>query len=105
MSPPIRANMKIIRVLMLIVIGAGAWGQAPPPPARSPNSDRRIMLDVVVTDKSRNPVSGLEQSDFTVLDDKQTETILSFRASEESRKDSRLQGVFFFVAATLHFTR
>src|ERR1700722_6501023 len=95
MSPPIRANMKIIRVLMLIVIGAGAWGQAPAPPARSANSDRRIMLDVVVTDKSRNPVSGLEQSDFTVLDDKQTETILSFRASEECSNDSAMSLVAY----------
>ena len=103
MSPPIRANMKIIRVLMLIVIGAGAWGQAPAPPARSANSDRRIMLDVVVTDKSRNPVSGLEQSDFTVLDDKQTETILSFRASEESSKDSPLQVVFLIDAVNASF--
>jgi VWFA-related protein len=41
---------------------------------------RRITLDVVVTDKSGKPVSGLEQKDFTLLDNKQPQKILSFEA-------------------------
>jgi VWFA-related protein len=43
-------------------------------------TDRQITLDVVVTDKSGAPVSGLQQQDFTVLDNKQPQQILSFRA-------------------------
>ena len=41
---------------------------------------RRITLDVVVTDKSGKPVSGLAQKDFTLLDNKQPQKILSFEA-------------------------
>jgi VWFA-related protein len=44
------------------------------------NADRQITLDVVVTDKSGAPVPGLHQEDFTVLDNKQPQKILSFRA-------------------------
>jgi VWFA-related protein len=40
----------------------------------------RITLDVVVTDKSGTPVSGLELKDFTLLDNKLPAKILSFQA-------------------------
>jgi VWFA-related protein len=39
-----------------------------------------MTLDVVVTDKSGKPVSGLGQKDFTLLDNKQPQKILSFEA-------------------------
>jgi VWFA-related protein len=42
--------------------------------------NRRITLDVVVTDKSGKPIPGLEQQDFTLLDNKQPSKILSFAA-------------------------
>jgi VWFA-related protein len=51
---------------------------APPPVPVSP--DRAIKLDVVVTDKSGQPVAGLTQQDFTVFDNKLTQKITSFRA-------------------------
>jgi VWFA-related protein len=38
-----------------------------------------MQLDVVVTDKAGHPVSGLQQKDFTVLDNRKPEPILSFR--------------------------
>jgi VWFA-related protein len=41
---------------------------------------RDMTLDVVVTDKSGKPVSGLEQKDFTLLDNKQPQKIVSFQA-------------------------
>jgi VWFA-related protein len=47
---------------------------------QSPAPNRQITLDVVVTDKSGKPVSGLEQKDFTLLDNKQPQKILSFQA-------------------------
>lgn len=46
-------------------------------------SDHRIALDVVVTDKAGNAQSGLQQQDFTILDDKQPENIESFHAIDE----------------------
>ena len=42
--------------------------------------NRRITLDVVVTDKSGKPIPGLQQRDFTLLDNKQPAKILSFDA-------------------------
>jgi VWFA-related protein len=65
-------------------------GQVTPPAegttGLAPGADRRITLDVVVTDKSGHPVPGLQQQDFTVLDDKQPQTILSFRAVDATSK-------------------
>jgi VWFA-related protein len=42
--------------------------------------DGKIHLDVVVTTKSGPPVSGLQQQDFTILDNKVPQTIASFEA-------------------------
>jgi len=50
-------------------------------PAPAPEQGR-IHLDVVVTDKSGKPVSGLELKDFTLLDNKQPARIVSFQAIE-----------------------
>jgi VWFA-related protein len=41
---------------------------------------REIVLDVVVSPKSGPPVSGLQQQDFTLLDNKAPQTITSFQA-------------------------
>jgi VWFA-related protein len=41
-----------------------------------------MTLDVVVTDKSGKPVPGLAQKDFTLLDNKQPQKIVSFQAVE-----------------------
>ena len=39
---------------------------------------RIVVLDIVVTDKKGNVVTNLKQSDFTVLEDKQPQTIRTF---------------------------
>jgi len=44
-------------------------------------AEGRINLDVVVTDQSGKPVSGLDLKDFTLLDNNQPAKILSFHAS------------------------
>jgi len=54
---------------------SGLAQQAEPP-------NRHITLDVVVTDKSGKPVAGLRQQDFTLLDNKQPQKILSFQAAQ-----------------------
>jgi len=48
--------------------------------SRLGSADRQITLDVVVTDRSNMVVPGLQQQDFTVLDNKQPSQILSFQA-------------------------
>jgi VWFA-related protein len=88
--------MKIIRVLglnLIVCVASTAWGQTPAPQGVGSATDRPVRLDVVVTDKSGNPVAGLQQSDFTVLDDKRPKGILAFRAFDETNKD-RLQVIF-----------
>jgi len=50
-------------------------------PAPTPGSPQgRIQLDVVVTGKQGAPASGLDLQDFTLLDNKKAENILSFQA-------------------------
>lgn len=48
-------------------VGTAAWR---PSIMVTAGTDRRIPLNVVVTDKSGKPVAGLQQQDFTALDDK-----------------------------------
>jgi VWFA-related protein len=71
------------------------FAQQTTPPAQPPQladrpatpertEGRRIEIDVVVTNKSGAPVSGLQQQDFTLLDDKQPQKIQSFLAFDES---------------------
>lgn len=54
--------------------------QTPPPAA----SSKRIDLDVVTEDKSGNPVPGLTQNDFTILDNKAPRSITSFQGLRAS---------------------
>jgi VWFA-related protein len=83
--------MVIVRTalfLTLAVVATGASAQRspdapvlPPQPAaqRGPTA-----LDVVVTDKAGHPISGLQQSDFTLLDNGQPTPIRSFAAVDDS---------------------
>jgi VWFA-related protein len=87
----------------LICYFSTAWGQAPAPSpqaqasADTPNADHSLRLDVVVTDKSGNPVSGLPQQDFTLLDDKRPQPILSFRADDQSSGTTEPVQVIFVI--------
>jgi VWFA-related protein len=76
---------------------APASSQALPAPA----PDHRISLDVVVTDKAGNPQSGLQQQDFTILDDKQPETIASFRATDEGPTAEPMQVILLVDAVNV----
>jgi VWFA-related protein len=60
--------------------------------------DRRITLDVVVTDKSGNPVPGLQQQDFTVFDNKRPQPITSLSAvAQGSKADAPPLQVVFVI--------
>jgi VWFA-related protein len=79
--------------------GAQQPPQAPARQAASPNQDHpglshrpatagtpegKIQLDVLVTDSAGRPVAGLQQQDFTLLDNKKPQPILFFRAMDGS---------------------
>ncbi len=61
----------------------GPAGQSGTPASvPSDRANRQITLDVVVTDKPGKPIAGLEQRDFTLLDNKQPQKLTSFHAVE-----------------------
>ena len=60
-----------------------SWAQQSP--VSTPQvAEGRIHLDVVVTDQSGKPVSGLELKDFKLLDNNQPAKILSFRPIDQT---------------------
>jgi len=85
---------RLILLLLLLPFSAVAGQNTATPqpvqsePAGSANqslpvfgsTDRQITLDVQVTDKSGKPIRGLQEQDFTVLDDKRPQKIVSFHA-------------------------
>ena len=60
---------------------APGTGQLQVRPAGSPDAANRLVLDVVVTDRSGKAIKGLEEKDFTVFDDGHSRKILSFRST------------------------
>ena len=68
--------------------------QRPPATAeeKAAQAEGRMQLDVVVTDKSGNPVAGLDAKDFSVKDNGQPQTIVTFKASDgtQGNPDSRV---------------
>jgi VWFA-related protein len=76
-------------LLFCLTLPAFSQQSASPP-------DRRVTLDVNVTDKSGKPVSGLQQSDFTLIDNKQPQNILSFQVMD-SKSDGLPVEVFLLV--------
>jgi VWFA-related protein len=87
-----------IALLSTLFATAGiAQQEATPTPA-----DNAIYLDVVVTPKSGPPVSGLEQKDFTILDNKDTPPITSFRAF--SGPNAPVEVILFIDAVNSGYT-
>jgi VWFA-related protein len=72
-------NIRLCSFLLgSLLCTAAAIAQQPAPPADA--ASHTIDLDVVVTPKSGAPMGGLQQQDFTLLDNKAPQTITSFRA-------------------------
>ena len=82
-------------LVLLLSLSAASGQDAPPPQQQQPQlqprtaeperatpsgTDRRITIDVQVTAKSGAPIRGLQEQDFTLLDDKLPQKILSFQA-------------------------
>jgi hypothetical protein len=67
--------------LFLVVLLPGmvtASAQQIPPTAEA--SSRSVRLSVVVAAKSGSPVIGLQRQDFTLMDNKSPQPIMSFKA-------------------------
>jgi VWFA-related protein len=89
-----RAGLSLFCLLGVSLSTSSARSQQPlGPPAASEQMQQpaapleardRLVLDVVVTDRSGKVISGLQQKDFVVLDNKQPQQILSFHASVEA---------------------
>ena len=81
---------RLFRLLfvLLLSVSAGLTQETPAPqlqprpaePAKPNSAPRDISLEVQVTDKSGAPVRGLQQQDFTILDDKRPQSVVSFHA-------------------------
>src|ERR1700683_57590 len=75
----ITSNRLICFILVTLLYSAGISAQEPSA-ALPPAAAGKIYLDVVVRPKSGPPVAGLQQQDFTLLDNKSPRTFTSFQA-------------------------
>src|ERR1700761_825441 len=90
----------LICLLSFTAISGTAFSRQASPPAG------RITLDVVVNDKSGNPIAGLERQNFTILDNKQPQSILSFQAiSGRSSSQDPLEVILVIDSVNIDFSR
>lgn len=83
-----------------------ANGQSIESPIANPRAaeDRHIALDVAVADRAGNPISGLQQQDFTVLDNKLPQKLVSFRAVTEAAPGPPSEVILLVDAVNTSFT-
>jgi hypothetical protein len=79
-----KASAVVLLIARIAISIAKAQNQAPSlsssaTPVFRANA-RLVQVDLVVTDKSGNPIIGLHKSDFTVLQDGKTQTVTAFEA-------------------------
>jgi VWFA-related protein len=78
-------------VAALLVVMCIAWqasaqtpvdqsGAAPQSPTAAPDGQKTMTIHVQVSDSQAHAVEGLQESDFTLLDNKQPQKLLGFRA-------------------------
>jgi VWFA-related protein len=93
---------RCVRWLSLVCFGVCGFAQQTAPPA---GANRQITLDVLVTDKSGKPVTGLQQQDFTLLDNKQPQKILSFDAVQGTKTDPPVEVILLVDEVNVDFTK
>jgi VWFA-related protein len=77
--PNMPMSLRLRSLLLLVVfVGAASAQQNVPRPPQVPD-DGKMHIDVVVTPKSGIPVEGLQQQDFTLLDNKSAVPIAGFQ--------------------------
>jgi VWFA-related protein len=90
--------LRFLAIFFCVSLPAFAQ-QTESPAAPAHAADHRITLDVQVTDQAGNPVRGLQQQDFTVLDNKQLQNILSFQAKDAKTSADPVTEVVLLVDA------
>jgi VWFA-related protein len=70
------SRAALLPLLPLLSLAALAASQEPPPTFK--REVEVVTVDVVVTDKAGNPVTGLAREDFTVLDEGVPQTLVNF---------------------------
>jgi VWFA-related protein len=110
-----RRLLLVLFATLSVLLSSLSWAQNTPPPqlqprpaepekaSSPPGSERQIELTVQVTDKSDAPVRGLQKEDFTVLDDKRPQNILSFKAVDEPAAASPVEIVLVVDAVNASF--
>src|ERR1700722_881692 len=93
------ARLSVVALLALTQSGAEAPQSAPP----QADPTHSIRLDVVVSHKNGPPVGGLGQKDFTVIDNKQTQPITSFRTV--TGRDSKARVIIVLDAVNIDYER
>jgi VWFA-related protein len=88
-------RLKPAAALFAATLSLAAWGQQPQPqtqpaqgemPKLSESIDVRVInVDVVVTDKKGNPVTGLKKEDFEILENGVQKTISNFYEVDNSK--------------------
>src|SRR5580765_1302991 len=102
-----RPTFALIIVLAL-VLTSGVRGQQTPPaqpaPAQRPTSTFRgavnlILVDVDVRDKNGQPIKGLKQSDFEIIEDGKSQDILTFAYEEIAATATAVQSATMLSTA------
>jgi VWFA-related protein len=78
--------MRLLVSIVFLATAATALGQATVAPSPTPQTAvptlraqaKLVVVDVVVTDRNHNPVKNLKRDDFTLLENKTPQNILSF---------------------------
>ena len=107
-------GFRSFTAVLLLGLSATLFGQVTPPaPAAPPSSElpaagsqknAPITLHVVVSDRAGNHISGLQQQDFTLLDNKHPQTLLSFREVSKSAPAEPVEAILLVDAVNTAFT-
>ena len=76
----------LLCILLTALLPGMGTASAQTAPTIDRSASRSISLDVVVQDKSGHAVDGLQQQDFTLLDNRATQPITSFKALNPSQE-------------------
>ena len=88
---PIRAIFMPFMIFM-VSLGVAIWAQTPAQAPVFKSKVEIVQLDVSVLDKHRQPVKGLTQKDFTVLEDGKPRNIVGFSTFDTDESAAPVTG-------------
>ena len=93
-------NVGALFGLVLACCSGREWAQTPVPPgpaAPVPVHAPQLRLTVEVTDKAGHPITGLEESDFTVLDERNPTPIRFFYAHDNALAEPGAESIILLI--------